>query len=75
MEKDKLLQKERLTVKEVAEIFGVANGTVHRWVRNGKLKATKMRTVGQFERWEVPIEEVSRLINDATIIVKGKDVK
>lgn len=37
-----------LTTKEVAKIFGVGFRSVQRWIREGKLKATRMGKRGYF---------------------------
>ncbi len=47
-------QKERYTAQEVANIAGVNVLTVYRWIRSGKLKATKL---GQWKIYRKDLED------------------
>lgn len=46
-----------LTVRQVAERFGVADKTVRRWLAEGTLKGVRF---GRWGRWHIFISEVER---------------
>lgn len=46
-------RKERYTAQEVADMTGVDINTVYRWIRAGKLKATKL---GQWKIYRADLE-------------------
>jgi len=48
---------ELLTIQEVADILRVSKRTIFRYIKSGKLKATK---IGQ---WRIKREDINKLIN------------
>ena len=57
--------KTLLTVEEVAEEVGRAPYTVRNWIKNGKLKATRVDGTGPRGRLLVRREDVEALVEDA----------
>lgn len=49
-----------LTVSEVAKVLRVSEETVRRYIREGKLKATKVKTVGLKKVWGISHDEIRR---------------
>jgi excisionase family DNA binding protein len=51
-------QLQMLTPKEVAEILGVHQKTVHIWLRTGKLEGSKL----SYRAWRIPIAALNSFI-------------
>jgi excisionase family DNA binding protein len=48
------------TIAEAAKHLGVTQETVRRYIREGKLKATKKKTIGLRKVWMVTRDELNR---------------
>lgn len=59
MENKSLENKEILTIKEVAEIFGVHQQTLRRWDEEGKLKAVR---IGKFGHRKYRKSDIDKLL-------------
>ena len=56
-----------LTVPEVAELLGVTNETIRRWLRDGRLEGMLLsRRAG----WRVRSEAVDRMLEGFTLVGK-----
>jgi len=49
------------TVAGAAKILGVSQETVRRYIREGKLKAEKKKSVGLQKVWLISLDEIRRL--------------
>lgn len=52
--------KEPLTVLEASKALRVSEETVRRYIREGKLKALKVKTIGLKKVWGISHDEVRR---------------
>ena len=53
------------TTREVCEILGIANRTLRRWIKEGKIRAVNIGG-----RWRIPESEVKRILGQAVEEVK-----
>lgn len=51
---------EDATIADAARILEVTQETVRRYIREGKLKASKKKTVGLRKVWMIPRDELKR---------------
>ena len=54
---DKIMDKDFLNVKEVAEKLGVKAVTAYKWLREGKLKGTYFKIGGVYRFSRQPLEK------------------
>lgn len=54
-------KKELLSIKEVAELFGVHQQTLRRWDEQGKLKSVR---VGELGHRKYRAEEIKKILSD-----------
>ncbi|MDD1701463.1 MAG: helix-turn-helix domain-containing protein [Methanoregula sp.] len=59
-----------LTPKEVAEILGVHQKTVHHWLRTGKLNGTKI----SYRTWRIPRSAIEDLVRQNSNSMQSHNV-
>ena len=62
------MERRAFTVREVADMIGAHVASVRRWIKTGKLNATRVDPSNPREPWRIPAAEVTRI----TTVKRGR---